>query len=125
MRSEDLRESEGKLGGGETAAKGSQDTDKRERFNEYLVMSGRKGVKSNKSVTSETADHKKDKRLLKNLEGRERRRDQKNFKRPRPQSREQKSLGGKHKKAQEEMSEEHMGRDVRLKEVITRWWLLN
>ena len=43
MRSEGLRENEGKLVSGETAAKDSQDNDKKERFYEYLVMAGRRG----------------------------------------------------------------------------------
>ena len=44
VRSEGLRESEGKLGNCETTAKGSQNNeDKKERFYEYLVMSGRRG----------------------------------------------------------------------------------
>ena len=59
MRSDGLRENEGKLVSGETAAKGSQDNDKRDRFYEYLVMAGRRGGMENKTALVTLLQRKK------------------------------------------------------------------
>jgi hypothetical protein len=86
VRRDGLRENEGKLVSGETAAKDSQDNDKKERFYEYLVMAGRRGGMENKTALCDTAAKKEGKRLLKNLRGRERRRELKKLQVPKNSS---------------------------------------
>ena len=79
-------EGESKSGGSELNARGSHDNNKKERFYEYLVMAGRKEGLGNKTAPRDTDAQKEEKRLLKNLKGRERRREQKKLQVPKNSS---------------------------------------